>query len=150
MIKKENHISRSVKETHEWAEKVLERINTEKEHYTKKGKQAVILLLNGVLGSGKTEFTKGLAKHLGIKNTVLSPTFLIMRKYDNFYHLDCYRLLPKPDLALKELAIEEILNDSNNIVVFEWGENMKLLKNYMKVKIDFLIGKDLRRINIQW
>jgi len=150
MIKKENHISRSVAETHKWAERVLEKINKEKDHYTKKGKQAVILLLDGILGSGKTEFTKGLAKKLGIKDTVLSPTFLIMRKYNNLHHLDCYRLLPKPDKALEELAIKEILDDANNIVVFEWGNNMKLLKKYVKVKINFLIGKNLRRILIEW
>ncbi len=60
-----------------------------------------------------------MAKSLRIKDTVLSPTFLIMRKYDNLYHLDCYRLLPKPDKALEELAISEIIDDSKNIVIFE-------------------------------
>jgi len=146
----EKHISRSVSETHSWAKKVLDFINLNKEHYTKKGKQAAIILLDGILGSGKTEFTKGFAKSLGIKDNVLSPTFLIMKKYDNLYHLDCYRLLPKPDKALEELDLFEIINDSNNIVVFEWGDKLKLLKKYVKIKIHFDICKNSRKIQISY
>jgi tRNA A37 threonylcarbamoyladenosine biosynthesis protein TsaE len=58
-------------------------------------------------------------------------------------------LLPKPDKALEELAIKEILDDANNIVVFEWGKSMKILNKYTKIKIGFSIGKNLRRISTE-
>src|SRR3989344_8146890 len=73
----------------------------------KPGKQAVILALKGDLGAGKTTFLQGFAKGLGITEVVNSPTFVILKKFkitrnkkqetitkrfENFYHIDCYRL----------------------------------------------------------
>ncbi|PIT97091.1 tRNA (adenosine(37)-N6)-threonylcarbamoyltransferase complex ATPase subunit type 1 TsaE, partial [Candidatus Berkelbacteria bacterium CG10_big_fil_rev_8_21_14_0_10_41_12] len=46
----------------------------------------------GELGSGKTRFVQGFAKGLGIRKRLTSPTFVLMKKYKNLYHLDCYRL----------------------------------------------------------
>ncbi|MDP3986265.1 MAG: tRNA (adenosine(37)-N6)-threonylcarbamoyltransferase complex ATPase subunit type 1 TsaE, partial [Candidatus Veblenbacteria bacterium] len=58
-----------------------------------------LLALTGHLGSGKTTFLKGLAKGLGVKDTVTSPTFVLMKVYPakhknirTFVHVDCYRL----------------------------------------------------------
>ena len=55
-----------------------------------------IILLDGDLGAGKTTFTKGLAAGLGIKRNVKSPTFTIIREYQDgripLYHMDVYRL----------------------------------------------------------
>ncbi|MGA9233007.1 MAG: tRNA (adenosine(37)-N6)-threonylcarbamoyltransferase complex ATPase subunit type 1 TsaE, partial [Exiguobacterium oxidotolerans] len=54
-----------------------------------------LLTLEGDLGAGKTTFTKGLAKGLGIERTVNSPTFTILKQYDgrvNLNHFDVYRL----------------------------------------------------------
>jgi len=112
-------ISKSVLQTHKFAEQIAHKVLQQQLYYTNNGKQAIIFVLIGVLGSGKTEFTKGLAMALHIKTQILSPTFLIMRKYNNFYHLDCYRLLPHPDDTLETLAFNEIINDPKNIVVIE-------------------------------
>ena len=55
----------------------------------------MIICLNGELGSGKTLFTKGFAKALGIKDNITSPTFSIIKEYAGelpLYHMDVYRL----------------------------------------------------------
>ena len=50
-------------------------------------KQARVLGLTGNLGGGKTTFMQGFAKGLGIKDKILSPTFVIMKHFGNFYHI---------------------------------------------------------------
>jgi len=71
---------------------------------SKPGKKAFVIGLVGDLGGGKTTFLQGFSRGLGIKGRVLSPTFIIMRRFNNFYHVDCYRI-KKPqeliDLGLK-------------------------------------------------
>lgn len=91
---------------------------------------ALVLALQGDLGSGKTTFTQGIAKSLGIRSRVVSPTFIIMRNYKllttNYkllYHFDCYRL-NKPEEIL-ELGWQEIIANPKNIVVIEWPEKIK-------------------------
>ena len=88
-------------------------------------KQALILALKGNLGSGKTTLTQGLAKALGIKKRITSPTFVILKRFKNFYHIDCYRLR-KPEEIL-ELGFREIIANPKNIVVIEWPEKIKKL-----------------------
>jgi tRNA threonylcarbamoyladenosine biosynthesis protein TsaE len=93
--------------------------------------RATILALSGDLGSGKTTFTQGFAKALGVKGRIVSPTFLIMRKYQitnkktfkNFYHADLYRIEKLNELTA--LGFKEILNDPENIVLIEWAEKAK-------------------------
>jgi tRNA threonylcarbamoyladenosine biosynthesis protein TsaE len=48
--------------------------------------------LTGNLGGGKTTFMQGLQWVLGVKEKILSPTFVIMKHFGNFYHIDCYRI----------------------------------------------------------
>ncbi|OHA70430.1 MAG: tRNA (adenosine(37)-N6)-threonylcarbamoyltransferase complex ATPase subunit type 1 TsaE [Candidatus Wildermuthbacteria bacterium RIFCSPHIGHO2_02_FULL_49_9] len=97
-----------------------------------KRKGALVLALKGELGAGKTTFVQGLAKGLGIKENVLSPTFLIIKKYkiqdakyklQNLYHIDCYRL--KSPGELLQLGWKEIIADPNNVVVVEWADHVK-------------------------
>src|SRR3989344_1477307 len=66
---------------------------------TSLGKKALLLGLEGDLGGGKTCFLQGFAKGLGVKEKVLSPTFVLMKRFQikdsrfkNFFHIDCYRL----------------------------------------------------------
>lgn len=87
-----------------------------------------IFALFGDLGSGKTTFTKGLALGLGIKKTITSPTFTIMKQYPLtegavakfLAHIDCYRLTSKEDLCA--IGFFEIINNPDYIVVLEWPE----------------------------
>lgn len=81
--------------------------------------------LYGELGSGKTTFTQGFAKGLGITSRLLSPTFIIVRRYgipssDKFlYHIDLYRVF-----NFEGLGLTEIFADENAIVVIEWTERL--------------------------
>ncbi len=86
--------------------------------------KAVVLALKGDLGGGKTTFLQGFAKGLGIKEKILSPTFVIVKKYkiQNYYHIDCYRI-QKPKEIL-ELGFKEIVSDPRNIVAVEWAERI--------------------------
>lgn len=84
--------------------------------------------LHGDLGSGKTTFTQGLAKGLGISHPITSPTFIIMRSYllkekrALFYHVDLYRTQDEADI--KGIGLDSILKEKNAIVVIEWPEKM--------------------------
>ncbi len=79
-----------------------------------------ILLLVGELGSGKTSFTQGLAKGLGISESVTSPTFAlcnVLGRSRVLHHYDLYRL--KNTHELVEIGFEESL-EANVVVVVEW------------------------------
>jgi len=118
------------------------------------GNHACILGLCGPLGSGKTKFSQGLAKGLGVRQTISSPTFVILKRYPlavsgsfkNFYHIDCYRLDSASDLA--GLGIKEIFKDPTNIVVVEWPEifSKKMTKKILIINFE-AIGKNSRRIS---
>lgn len=88
---------------------------------------ATLLALRGDLGAGKTTFVQALAKNLGIKEKVQSPTYVLMKKYQipnskfqTLVHVDLYRLeKPEEFAALKP---EEFLSDPKNLVCIEWPE----------------------------
>lgn len=84
-----------------------------------------ILALVGDLGAGKTTFIQGLAKGLNINQKIISPTFILMRKYNNFYHLDLYRLEDNLEEEIRNLGLTDIWEDKKNIIVIEWAEKIK-------------------------
>ena len=105
----ERYISNSLEET----EKIAE-------DFAKTLKSGDIVLLSGGLGAGKTQFTKGVAKGLGINDTIPSPTFTIMNSYENrLFHFDLYRLHSFEELI--NVGAEEFLY-SNGISILEWPE----------------------------
>lgn len=105
----ERYISNSLEET----EKIAE-------DFAKTLKSGDIVLLSGDLGAGKTQFTKGVAKGLGINDTMPSPTFTIMNSYENrLFHFDLYRLHSFEELI--NVGAEEFLY-SNGISILEWPE----------------------------
>ncbi|MBI2038589.1 MAG: tRNA (adenosine(37)-N6)-threonylcarbamoyltransferase complex ATPase subunit type 1 TsaE [Candidatus Nealsonbacteria bacterium] len=116
--------------------------------------KAVIIGLAGELGSGKTSFLQGFAAGLGIKEKILSPTFVIFKRFaikkkwfKNFYHFDCYRM--KNEKELSGLAFKQIIADPGNVVAIEWPEKIKkiLPKDFFKIKFRF-INKNTREIII--
>jgi len=111
-------------------------------------KEAVILCLQGNLGGGKTTFIQGFAKGLGIKEKILSPTFVILKRFKNFYHIDCYRLKDENDIL--ELDWENIISNPENIIAVEWPEKIKkiMLKNSIFIEFKF-INENQREINFK-
>jgi len=79
-----------------------------------------VITLDGDLGAGKTTFTKGLAEGLGVKRTVNSPTFTIIKEYEGesfpFYHMDVYRL----ENSDEDIGFDEYFN-SDGVTVVEWA-----------------------------
>ncbi|MEK7479159.1 MAG: tRNA (adenosine(37)-N6)-threonylcarbamoyltransferase complex ATPase subunit type 1 TsaE [Patescibacteria group bacterium] len=99
-----------------------------------------VIALSGELGAGKTTFTQGFAKGLGIRKRIISPTFVFVRRYSlqqrtNFFHVDAYRVRSKNDL--KGLGLREIFTDPGNLVLIEWAENVReiLPKGMMWVRM---------------
>jgi len=111
-----------------------------------------IIGLKGDLGAGKTVLTKGIASGLGIKKTVNSPTFVVMKVYPlkqknikNLIHIDAYRIKNSNDF--QTIGIEEYLEENNNIIIIEWIDNIKtkLPKKIKYIDIKY-IDKDKREI----
>jgi len=115
----------------------------------KKNKGAVVLALTGDLGSGKTTLTKEIAKQLGIKKSIISPTFVIMKFYglskthntlpniDRLIHVDAYRLEGEADLL--KIGWAEIIG-GQNLVIVEWPELVRkdIPKNAFWVKLSHI------------
>lgn len=111
-----------------------------------------ILCLYGDLGSGKTTFVQGLARGLGIKNRIISPTFIIARHYKIrdlvFYHIDLYRTETIHDFL--SIGLDEILEDNSNIVAVEWAEKLKDMLPQKRIDIKFkLVNDNEREITIE-
>ena len=117
-------------------------------------KEGAVVCLYGELGSGKTVFVQGLAKGLGIKERILSPTFVMVRsyalcamRYTTFYHIDLYRIENEKDI--EGLGLEEIWNDPKNIVAIEWAEKIKNILPKKRVDIHFkYLNNNQRQITI--
>lgn len=110
-----------------------------------------VLILIGELGSGKTAFTRGLAKALGIdEDKVTSPSFTLVNEYPAdtpLYHFDLYRLEDTGEL--QEIGWEEYLSRAG-IVAVEWGERMEHLLEEQYYRITFkTVGETDRQIEIE-
>lgn len=119
----EKKITHSEKETIKWAER-----------WAKKLKPGSVLGLIGELGSGKTVFSRGIARGLGIPDPVTSPTFNLLQVYQGrqkLFHFDLYRLQSQDELA--QIGYEEFFF-GQGIVLVEWADKfMDLLpeKSYL-------------------
>ena len=89
-------------------------------------KAPAVIELVGDVGVGKTTFTRGLAKGLGVKSELSSPSFTISREYRgekyNLVHYDFYRL-EDPGLMTEDLA--ETISDPTTITIIEWGQSIQ-------------------------
>jgi len=108
----------------------------------------MIICLNGELGSGKTVFTKGIANALGIKETITSPTFTIIKEYDGelpLYHMDVYRL----DGNIEGVGIEDYFS-KDGVVVIEWADMIKDYLPQERLDIFFrVVDEDKRSLTLQ-
>lgn len=119
--------------------KNLDDTNNVAQIIAKIAKPNLVLLLNGPLGSGKTQTTKLVGNLLGVKNVISSPTFIIYNQYQtkykwNLIHIDAYRLI-KPNLE----EYYEIM--MNNFTIIEWPEKLSInFNNYQYIMINFKIN----------
>jgi tRNA threonylcarbamoyladenosine biosynthesis protein TsaE len=110
-------------------------------------KQDVIGLV-GELGCGKTVFTQGIARGLGIKGYITSPSFTIINEYPGplpLYHIDLYRIKDKHELL--ELGLEEYY-EGNGVCVIEWFEHLGLKQGYLEIRFEILNQRKRRLIFI--
>jgi tRNA threonylcarbamoyladenosine biosynthesis protein TsaE len=97
----------------------------------KKREHATIFALVGDLGSGKTTFTKSFIRALGIKKKILSPTFLIVKRFSlsrecrfrDIFHIDAYRISSQKNI--KNIGIKEKFLEPENIILIEWADRVK-------------------------
>lgn len=106
----------------------------------------MVICLNGELGSGKTIFTKGIADALGIKETITSPTFTIIKEYEGelpLYHMDVYRL----DGNSEGVGIEEYFT-KGGIVIIEWADTIKDILPEERLDIKIKVIDENKRLLI--
>ncbi len=107
-----------------------------------------VITLEGDLGAGKTSFTKGLAKGLGVKRVVKSPTFTIIKEYQGrlpLYHMDVYRMEDEDeDLGLDEYFYGE------GVSVIEWPSMIpsQLPKDRLMISL-FHLGEMTRKLTFE-
>lgn len=119
------YLSKSIEDTYALAEEVASSLTG-----------GEVILLSGELGAGKTTFTKGLARALGVTETVTSPTFTLMHQYDGgrlpIYHFDMYRLESADEAA--ELGFEEFIF-GGGVSVIEWNKLTDLSGKIINITI---------------
>ncbi len=98
-----------------------------------------VIALVGQLGTGKTTFTKGFAKQMGIKDHVTSPTFKLVSEYEGesykLNHIDAYRLDGPNDFL--NIGGEEYLTPKNSITIIEWGDILYDLLSNKVIRVVF-------------
>lgn len=106
-------------------------------------KPNTVITLTGDLGAGKTTFTKGIGRGLGVKKVINSPTFTIVKVYRGnlpLYHFDAYRLEDNDN----ELGFEEMF-ESGGISVIEWPQYIEELLPNERLDIEILKNEDNSR-----
>lgn len=139
-------ISTSIEQTKELAQNFLDQL-------TPLTDKATVVELIGDLGGGKTTFTKYFAESLGITDTVISPTFVIQKRYTipshpqfkKLIHIDAYRL-ENPNEILK-LDWKEDLGNPENLILIEWSSKIQEhIPESQQITFNF-IDENSREIN---
>ncbi|TGB01502.1 tRNA (adenosine(37)-N6)-threonylcarbamoyltransferase complex ATPase subunit type 1 TsaE [Halobacillus salinus] len=102
-----------------------------------------VCTLEGDLGAGKTTFTKGLGKGLGVKRTINSPTFTIIKEYQGrvpFYHMDVYRL----EDSEEDLGFDEYF-EGEGVCVVEWAHFIESFLPEERLAIHIAYESDVER-----
>jgi L-threonylcarbamoyladenylate synthase len=152
-LKAENQIfSQSPENTQNFGKELWQKY----EHFA--GKRAIIFALEGSMGVGKTEFTKGLARAMGIDATVTSPTFSLMNHYSllhtsySLLHIDAWRM--ESGSELEDLGIFRTISDKS-VVAIEWAERVsdeirRFNQEAIIIWIKIIYGKGKDERIIEW
>jgi tRNA threonylcarbamoyladenosine biosynthesis protein TsaE len=120
--------------------------------------KATVVGLYGDLGSGKTSFVQGIAKAFGVNDYVISPTFVLQKRYEidlnkqkcfsNLIHIDAYRMESAEEL--NHIKWNDLLDNPENIICIEWPERVyeKMPDNHIQVVCTF-IDKESRGFDIR-
>lgn len=133
------YITRSTEETVSLGEKFAKLLHEQK-----------VFALHGDLGSGKTTFTQGIAKGLGINRHTTSPTYIIMRTYDipetskKLYHIDLYRTGSIHDV--EGIGLLDLIQEDDGIFVIEWPEKIQELLPKETVHFYFSYSDDINHV----
>ncbi len=120
------------------------------------GKRAIIFALKGEMGAGKTIFTKGLAKAMGIKERVTSPTFILQQEYKTggniLFHFDAWRMESGKDL--KELGFSKLIKNGS-VISIEWadivaGEVRKFDEEAIVIWVEIKYGEKEKERFVSW
>ncbi len=118
---------------------------------------ATVVGLYGELGSGKTSFTQGLARALGVEETVVSPTFVIEKIYElkntkladsirYLIHIDAYRLEKSQELL--HLGWADIIANPENLILVEWPERVAdIMPEHIQLKFAH-VSEEVREVEI--
>lgn len=144
----ENIISNSIKQTNQIAANVAKRL-----------KPGSVVAFTGELGAGKTTMIQAIARSLGIRGPIPSPTYILARSYripggnvsvlsgKTLYHIDLYRLESAADLRAIDLA--EIMENHDNITLIEWAQKAKDVLPSNRIDINMVyMGEKKRQITI--
>jgi tRNA threonylcarbamoyladenosine biosynthesis protein TsaE len=120
--------------------------------YLKAHPEKHIITLKGDLGAGKTAFTKALARVLGVKEDVTSPTFVIMKTYpltahttfNALTHIDAYRIDDEKELVI--LGFSSLVDDPKTLMVVEWPERILGLIPEHALAISIMITEGSNRL----
>lgn len=123
------------------------------------GRRPIVFALEGPMGSGKTQFVKGLARAMGVKDNIISPTFNIILNYEPrtmkyaLTHIDVWRIQDQAEF--EALGFVKMLEDKNMVIAIEWAEKVAdLIKNcrddavIIWVRIEY--GKEENERLISW
>lgn len=110
-----------------------------------------LLLLAGDMGAGKTTFTQGFGKALGVSEQVTSPTFTLVRNYEAripLLHVDAYRLESLQEVI--DLGLHELL-DEGAVALIEWGDIIApvLPTDFLEIRMEFGAADDDRRLRLR-
>ena len=126
-------------------------------HISNANKKATIVTLSGDLGAGKTTFTQKFAEHIGIKNPVVSPTYVIEKIYEinflnfkQFIHIDAYRLDGAKQLF--DIGWEELIKNPEHLIFIEWPEMVSDAIPGDVVQLEFSHGdhENQRKLDIKY
>jgi tRNA threonylcarbamoyladenosine biosynthesis protein TsaE len=104
-----------------------------------------VVLFMGPLGSGKTTLAKGIARGLGIRDEIISPTYTMVAEYSGIktlYHIDLYRIEGKEQMD--SLALDDVLW-GDGVSVIEWGEKLEIDFPHPPVRITLSIDSESER-----
>ena len=138
------HETKSVEEMYALARKLVDQLI-----------EARVVLLEGELASGKTTFTQGVAKALGVERPVRSPTFTLVNEHgvdhrdiDRIVHVDLYRLEHVDEQEARQLGLDEFLKDERSLVMIEWPDRLDPALISDALKIQFSVEGEVHSVDL--